>query len=173
MFNIFKFRIFSYLNVKYTIAVIICILLIFNIILLINRYSSNPTISFEPLRAGENLNYPFKKSKKYLLLIFVKPKCGSCIQYSDSIENLYKNYKQSIDFIGLCMPKFWNTEILNSYGFPFMEADLPLCKLLHLISTPQLILLRDDKVLYATDNRNDIQKEYSKIKNYLEKELTK
>ena len=110
-------------NWKKIIYISIALLVLANAFLLLKRYNEKQLTFITPVAVGSVADNEHTASGKETLFVFVKPECSSCALYKDSLITLFNKYKNHVQFIGLCNPKYWDEKYLKSFGFKFIEVD--------------------------------------------------
>jgi len=158
---------------KIIIGISILILILINVALLIKKNQEVDKGFDVPVSIGTTLNYEWTNSKKEILFVFIKPKCGTCALYKDSINALFDKYNSIIQFKGLCNPKNWDEEYFKTYNFHFITINSEIRNALHLAFTPQFVLVENNKITFVCNFYSEFNNEFKRLKQYLEKKYTK
>lgn len=152
----------------YFISFILVTVIFVNLYFLYKNYQLRTLTFTHPVTEGSILKNSVLKSSKELLIVFLKPDCSSCSFFEEHIKHLYSTYNGNLDFLGLCNSKYWNAEYINGFEFEFKKVDNELRKQFHLAITPQIILVENNRITFATDFNKSFPDEFQRLTKYLQ-----
>jgi peroxiredoxin len=122
--------------------------------------------SFRLMDAGKGTNTSLKNlsfSEPLLLFVFLSPECPLCKNYTPVLNDLQRQYGQTVKMIGIIPGKTYTAAAINAFarkyktGFPLLaDPAKKLTDYLHASVTPEVILLNARyELVYkgAIDNR--------------------
>jgi hypothetical protein len=154
-------------------GIFLIILVVINVVLLYNRKNGTENGFDAPVPVGTTLNYQWIRSDKEIMFVFIKPKCGTCAIYKDSINDLFDKYGKVLQFKVLYNPSVRDSLYFGSFRFPSEPINPEMRKALHLAFTPQFILTENSKVTFVCNFYVEFGGEFLKLKNYLDEKYSR
>jgi hypothetical protein len=155
------------------VGILLIILVVINIALLYNRNLGMESGFDSPVPIGTMLNYEWTRSDKEIMFIFIKPKCGTCAIYMDSINGLFDKYSKVLQFKGLYNSAYRDSAYFGSFSFTSEPINPEMRKVLHLAFTPQFILTENSKVTFVCNFYEEFSTEFLKLKKYLNEKYSR
>ena len=158
---------------KIFIGILIIFLIVINVILIYKKNKGLEKGFDEPVTIGTTVNNEWMMSNKEILFFFVKPQCGTCALYKDSINALFDKYNSVVQFNVLYNPKNWDEDYFKTLNFKSIPINSEIRNALHLAFTPQYVLVENNKITFVCNFYNEFNNEFKRLKQYLGEKYSK
>jgi thiol-disulfide isomerase/thioredoxin len=123
-----------------------------------------------PISTGTKVDLSFLQEGKEKVILFVKPKCPSCLGSKKIINELYKKFNSQVDFLGFYPIGFENREKELELDFETNTCSPEVFNALQLNFTPQVVVVERGVVTFRFDRKEG---NYEQLFKNLESYLTK
>lgn len=158
----------AFLKNKSIITLFFVAIIAINGVLLYKKHKGADRGFDSPVPIGTTLNYDWTKSNREALFLFIKPTCGTCALYKDSINGLFDKYNKVLQFNGVYNPKYWDMAYFKSFRFNSIPINSEIRNALHLAFTPQFVLIENNKITFVCNFYVDFKYEFIRLNHYLE-----